>query len=63
MSDSNKTVNNRKKTKTSIKFELRCTVLTYVSTIVALRFSQIKLSESLNLFQCKTIVFHVRYTL
>ena len=55
MSDSNKTVNNRKKTKTSVKFELRCTVLTYVGTIVALRFSQTKLSELLNLFQCKLL--------
>ena len=63
MSDSNKTVNNRKKTKTSVKFELTCTVLMYVGTIVALSFSQIKLSELLNLFQCKTIVFHVRYSL
>ena len=50
MSDSNKTVNNHKKAKTSVMFELRCIVLTYVGTTVALRFSQIKLSESLNLF-------------
>ena len=63
MSDSNKPVNNCEKTKTSVKFELRCTVLKYVGTIAELRFSQIKLSESLNLFQCKTIVFHFRYSL
>ena len=63
MSDSNKSVNNSRKTKTSVKFKLRCTILTYVGTIVALRFSQIKLSELLNFFLCKTIVFHFRYSL